>query len=80
MNICIPQINAAINSAAAPQSVDQLVDEALRVLREIQADAGDHLMLGTACGLASWRHSAVVPQLEALTRAAALVEENLARG
>lgn len=73
-------ILGVVDTAAAPQSVDQLVDEALRVLREIQADAGDHLMLGTACGLASWRHSAVVPQLEALTRAAALVEENLARG
>lgn len=73
-------ILGVVDTAAAPQGVDQLVDEALRVLREVQAEAGDHLVLGTACGLAGWRHRDVLPQLDALTRAAALVEENLARG
>lgn len=67
-------------TAAQPQSVDDLTREALRVLREIQVDAQQHLMLGTACGLAGWQQQDVVPQLAALTRAAALVEENLARG
>ncbi|MDO5677372.1 MAG: methionine synthase [Propionibacteriaceae bacterium] len=67
-------------SSARPQSVDELTREALRVLREIQTDIGEHLLLGTACGLAGWRHQDVLRQLENLTRAASLVEENLARG
>lgn len=67
-------------SQATPPSVDSVVREALRVLRSIQASLGDHLVLGTACGMAGWNHTTVVAQLDALTRAAALVEESLARG
>lgn len=67
-------------ASAKAQGVDDLTREALRVLRDIRADPGEHLLLGTACGLAGWRHRDVLPQLDALTRAAALVEENLARG
>ncbi|MFD0867342.1 uroporphyrinogen decarboxylase family protein, partial [Tessaracoccus lubricantis] len=67
-------------SSARRQGVDELVREALRVLRTIQAEAGDHLVLGTACGMAGWRQDDVVPQLEALSRAASHVEEELARG
>lgn len=63
-----------------PQGVDALVNEALRVLRAIQAEAGDHLLLGTACGLAGWRQQDVVPQFDALARAASLTEELLGQG
>ncbi|MCG6566351.1 uroporphyrinogen decarboxylase family protein [Tessaracoccus sp. ZS01] len=63
-----------------PQGVDALVNEALRVLRAIQAEGGDHLLLGTACGLAGWRQTDVVPQFDALARAASLTEELLGQG
>lgn len=62
------------------QSVDEIVREALRVLRIIQAQPGEHLLLGTACGLAGWQQGTVLTQLGALRRAAPLVEEQLARG
>lgn len=67
-------------AGAAPQGVDALVGEALRVLRALQVSPGDGLLLGTACGLAGWRVRDVPGQLEALTRAAALTDEALGRG
>lgn len=63
-----------------PQGVDDLVRESLRVLRSVQVDPYPGLLLGTACGLAGWEQRDVIPQLEALARAASLVEESLARG
>lgn len=68
-------------AAAEPQGVDELVGEALRVLRELQlGDPGGQVVLGTGCGLAGWRQADVVPQLQALRRAADLAAEDLARG
>ncbi|NHB86004.1 hypothetical protein G7085_19630 [Tessaracoccus sp. HDW20] len=63
-----------------PTGVDRLVDEALRVLRQIQVAPWPGLVLGTACGLAGWRRDDVAPQLRALERAAFLVEEAAERG
>lgn len=65
---------------AVPQGVDDLVRESLRVLRAVRADLYPGLLLGTACGLAGWQQRDVMGQLDALTRAASLVEESLARG
>ena len=62
------------------QGVDELVRTALRILRQVGTEVYDDLLLGTACGLGGWRLGDVVPQLDALTRAAVLVEESLARG
>lgn len=62
------------------QGVDDLIREALRVLRAVQAESYPGLLLGTACGLAGWNQRDVMAQLEALARAAGLVEESLARG
>ncbi len=73
-------ILGVVDTAGSPQPTDALVREALRVLRAIQVDDLDGLLLGTACGLARWRRADIVPQLEALRRAAGLVEESLARG
>ena len=67
-------------AATEPQGVDDLVREALRVLRALQVTPGDGLLLGTACGLAGWRLRDVPGQLEALSRAAALTDEALGRG
>lgn len=68
-------------AATVPQGVDQLVDETLRVVRQLQiADPGEQLLLGTACGLAGWRQADVAPQLRALRRAAELSVEALLRG
>lgn len=65
---------------AVPQGVDDLIRESLRVLRTIQVDLYPDVVLSTACGLAGWRQGDVVTQLEHLSRAAALVEEAMARG
>ena len=62
------------------KGVDELVAEALRVLRQIQVAPYPAMVLGTACGLAGWDRGDVAPQLRALTRAAALVEEAMERG
>jgi methionine synthase II (cobalamin-independent) len=68
-------------ASAVPQSVDQLVDETLRVVRRLQiADPGERLLLGTACGLAGWDPRDIEPQLRALRRAAELSAEALLRG
>ena len=53
---------------------------AMDIHQDIRRYIIDDLLLGTACGLDGWRLGDVVPQLDALTRAAALVEESLARG
>lgn len=63
-----------------PQGVDQLVAEALRVLRAIQVDLYPGVVLATACGMAGWGQRDVAPQLQALARAAGLVEESMGRG
>ena len=65
---------------AAPQGVDEVIRESLRVLRSIQVDLYPGIVLGTACGMAGWRQRDVMAQLETLTRAASLVEESMARG
>lgn len=69
-----------VDTAHPPQSVDDLVRVGLEPLRQIQTGAGANLILGTACGLAGWNPRDVVRQVEALRRAAALVEEALGRG
>ncbi len=69
-----------VDTTRPPQGVDDLVRAGVGPLRQIQADAGTDLLLGTACGLAGWNPRDVVGQLEALRRAAALVEEALAHG
>lgn len=69
-------------SAATRQGTDQLVTEALRVLRPLELDPAalaEQVVLGTGCGLAGWQLRDVVPQLEALRGAAPLLEEQLAR-
>lgn len=63
-----------------PQGVDTLTREALRVLRSAQVDLHPGVILGTACGMAGWRRGDVAPQLAALARAAALVEESMGHG
>ncbi|MHA6509621.1 uroporphyrinogen decarboxylase/cobalamine-independent methonine synthase family protein [Tessaracoccus sp. Y1736] len=73
-------ILGVVDTARGPQTVDELVRASLRVLRAIQVDSLQGLTLGTACGLSGWRREDVIPQLEALRKAAALVEEQLARG
>ncbi|HJE51404.1 MAG TPA: methionine synthase [Tessaracoccus flavescens] len=65
---------------ATRQGVDDLVRTSLGILRQLQLDPGDTIMLGTACGLAGWNQRDVLPQLEALRRAAELVDESVARG
>lgn len=69
-------------SRPARQGPDELVTEALRVLRPLELDPtalSQQVMLGTGCGLAGWSRHDVVPQLEALRTAAPLLEEQLAR-
>lgn len=73
-------ILGVVDTARGPQTTDDLVREALRVLRAIQVDSLDGLLLGTACGMSGWNRTSVVPQLDALRKAAALVEEAMARG
>ena len=73
-------ILGVVDTARGPQTVDELVRASLRVLRAIQVDSLDGLLLGTACGLSGWRREDVIPQLEALRKAEALVEEQLTRG
>ncbi|MHA6524901.1 uroporphyrinogen decarboxylase/cobalamine-independent methonine synthase family protein [Tessaracoccus sp. G1721] len=73
-------ILGVVDTARGPQTVDELVRASLRVLRAIQVDSLEGLLLGTACGLSGWRRDDVTPQLEALRKAAGLVEEQLARG
>lgn len=73
-------ILGVVDTARGPQTVDDLVRASLRVLRAIQVDSLEGVLLGTACGMSGWRRQDVTPQLEALRRAAALVEESLARG
>ena len=73
-------ILGVVDTARGPQTVDELVRAALRLMRAIQVDSLEGLLLGTACGLSGWRREDVSPQLEALRRAAALVEESVARG
>lgn len=68
-------------SRAALQPTDALVTEAMRLLRPLELDPAsldEHLLLGTGCGLASWRRADVLPQLANLRRAADLVSERLA--
>ena len=73
-------ILGVVDTARGPQTVDELVRASLRVLRAIQVDSLDGLLLGTACGLSGWRREDVIPQLEALRKAEALVGEQLTRG
>ncbi len=73
-------ILGVVDTARGPQVTDELVRAALRVLRAIQVDSLEGVLLGTACGLSAWRRDDVLPQLEALRRAAGLVEEAMARG
>ena len=73
-------ILGVVDTARGPQTVDDLVRASLRVLRAIQVDSLEGVLLGTACGMSGWRRQDVTQQLEALRRAAALVEESLARG
>ena len=73
-------ILGVVDTARGPQTVDELVRASLRVLRANQVDSLDGLLLGTACGLSGWRREDVIPQLEALRKAEALVEEQLTRG
>ena len=73
-------ILGVVDTARGPQSTDELVRSALTVLRAIQVDSFDGLLLGTACGMSGWRRDDVVPQLESLRRAAGLVEESLSQG
>lgn len=73
-------ILGVVDTARALQSTDDLVRAALKVLRAIQVDSFDGLLLGTACGMGGWRREDVVPQLESLRKAAGLVEESLSRG
>lgn len=67
-------------ASGTPQGVDELVRRALSLLRDVQAERYDDLLLGTACGMASWAQGDILAQLDALRRAAPLVEEGLARG
>ena len=68
-------------SGGRVQSIDELVTRTLRLLRTVAIDdAADHVVLGTACGLAGWRPRDVVTQLRNLSAAAPLVEEALHRG
>lgn len=62
------------------QSVDELIREALRILRVIQVDLYPDVVLSTACGMAGWHQRDVPAQLGLLAKAAPLVEEALARG
>ena len=73
-------ILGVVDTARGPQMTDDLVRASLRVLRAIQVDSLEGVLLGTACGLSGWRRDDVWPQLEALRRAAGLVEEAMARG
>lgn len=64
------------------QSADELVAEALRVLRPLelsQRALEQQILLGTACGMAGWPQWSVTPQLAALRGAAPLVAEALAQ-
>lgn len=64
------------------QPVDVLVSRALDILRPLDLDPAtlaDHVVLGTACGLAGWSVRDVVPQIRALREAAPLVAERLTR-
>ena len=68
-------------ASATPQGTDDLIREALRVLRSLQlGDPGEQVLLGTACGLGGWNQRDVVAQLTALRRAAELADEALSRG
>lgn len=69
-----------VDTARGPQGTDELVGAALRVLRELQPEDLDGVLLGTSCGMAGWSRQEVVPQLRALRKAADLVAEALARG
>ncbi|MBB1513879.1 methionine synthase [Tessaracoccus sp. MC1627] len=73
-------ILGVVDTARGPQSTDELVRAALKVLRAIQVDSLEGLHLGTACGMSGWRRDDVVPQMESLRKAASLVEESLSRG
>ena len=73
-------ILGVVDTARGPQTTDELVRAALEVLRAIQVDSLDGLLLGTACGMSGWRRDDVVPQLESLRKAASLVEESLPAG
>ncbi len=67
-------------SAARSQSVDELVSEALRILRPLEIpahEAAARVTLTTACGLASWPQGMISSQLDSLRRAAGLVVEAL---
>ncbi|MFT3886910.1 MAG: hypothetical protein QM713_01920 [Arachnia sp.] len=59
--------------------VDEIVRRTLTLWRQLQVEPYDDLLLSTACGLGLWRAADVLPQLAALRRAAALVEESIAR-
>lgn len=67
-------------ASRTPQSVDTIVRATLAPLREVGTGLYDTLLLGTACGMSGWRQRDVAGQLQALSRAAGLVEEALARG
>lgn len=68
-------------ASAQPHGIDDLIRAALWPLRQagITGPRAD-LLLGTACGLARWRHRDVLQQLGFLRQAADLVGEELARG
>lgn len=69
-------------AASQPQGTDQLVDAALGFLRPLELEPGllrERCVLGTACGMASWRPPQVIEQLRALRAAAPLVAEHLQR-
>ncbi|WP_353081080.1 methionine synthase [Tessaracoccus lapidicaptus] len=73
-------ILGVVDTSRGPQNTDELVRSALVILRQLQVDDLDGVLLGTACGLSGWRREDVVPQLQSLGKAAELVEEALARG
>lgn len=76
-------IAGVVDTARAQlQSADELVTEALRLLRPLDLDPEPllaNLTLGTACGLAGWSIPDVGRQIEQLRAAAPLLAEQLTR-
>ena len=64
-------------ASRTPQGTDALVRRALTTWRPLQIALYDGVLLGTACGLAGWSRADIAPQLVALRRAAALLEESV---
>ena len=64
------------------QSADELVTRTLEFLRPMGLDPAllrEHVVLGTACGLAGWSRNNARAQLEQLRRAGELIDEQLER-